>query len=300
MGLFDYTLDALIERTCQLGLEEGTWFEGECDASAVGTLVDATRYEPDDYFQEVGAWARIRTTTDNAAPIGEERKITDWTQSTGTASVLPVFSAAPGASDTYVFLVNYRWAEIREAINAAIDMVARKVLVPLHDETVRLESSVYEYPVPSGFLYVNKISMDNGSGEFPDQVLPDQWHIILGTNPPRIHFERFPREARLAGHTYGNFWAEGGLTEARIIRIEGLARQNTLSLDTDSCQINPDFICYQAAALLHARRIRKQDEDAHSVQFGICQGIADNISGGGPNYSNLTTQLPMNSKRVVL
>lgn len=300
MAIYDYTLDQLIERTCQLALGSGVWFEGTATGGTTGTVVDSSRYEADDYFQNIDAWAYIRTTTDGAAPRGEEREISDWVQNGGTATVLPVFSAAPAAGDTYAFIAGYRWAEIKAAINTAIDLVAPYALIEKMDETISLIADVYEYPLPAGFLYVYRIAMANSDGIYIDKIPAEYYRVVRSAPIPRLHFYRFPAEQQHSRHYYGELWANADLTADRLLRIEGLGRQATLIQDSDSCKINPDFVCYQAAALLHANRIRRSDTDPeeHRVQYQVCQGIADRISGGAPYFKNLTSALPPDSKRV--
>ncbi len=301
MAIFSNTLDSLIERCFKLCL--GTWYEGTCTGGTTGTVVDSSRYEADDYFQNIDAWARIRTTTDDAAPKGEERKISDWVQSGGTATVLPIFSAESGIGDTYAFTYEYRWDEVKEAINAAIDIVARAALVEKIDTSIQLQSSVYEYAIPSGFLYIYRISQATDEGDYPDPVPPDQYKIIRGTNPPRIHFYRFPIEMQTDRHSYGGLFGDDDITANRILRVEGLARQDTLTKDTDLCKIDPNFVCFQAAALLHSRRIKRADTDPdeHRVQADIWQGRANSLSGGAPLFMGLRPQiLPIDWKKVEL
>lgn len=298
MAIFRNTLDALVERTFKLCL--GDWYEGECDAGSTTTIVDATRGEAEDFFQNIDAWARIRTTTDDAAPKGEEREITDWVKTGGTATVAPVMTASE-AGDTYAFYAGWRWDEVKSAINAAIDLFAAHALVEKLDQSIQLKSSVYEYALPDGmFVYLYRISMADSDGNFPEPIDPMQYKIIRGASPPRIHIYRTSSEAQLEGHYVGGLFGDSGITDNRILRVEGLGRQAYLSSDTDICYLNPDLVCFQAAALLHARKIRRSDvdPDEHSTQFGVWQSMADAISGGAPSYRALHPQLPPNAKRV--
>ncbi len=281
MSVYSSTLDELIERTFRLCL--GTFYEGTATGGSTTTVVDSSRWEADDFFQNLDAWARIRTTTDDAAPKGEERKITDWVQSSGTATVAPAFSVTPAAGDTYCFMYEYRWDEVMEAINASIDLVARHALVEKIDHSVMLKDNVYEYSIPSGFLYLYNVSMADSNGNYSLPIDPTQYKIIRGTTPPRIHF-----------------YADSGISADNLLRIEGFGRQSRLVKGTDICRINPDFLCYQAAAFLHARRIRRSDSDPdeQKTQFTTCQQMADSISGSAPYFRNLTPQFPPDMKRV--
>ncbi len=61
----------------------------------------------------------IDDTTDDAAPEGEERKVTQggFAGSTGTWTVAPAFSATVGSGDTVTFLYRFRRADILNAVN---------------------------------------------------------------------------------------------------------------------------------------------------------------------------------------
>ena len=90
------------------------------------------------------------------------------------------------------------------------------------------------------------------------------------------------------------------MTDNRTLRVEGLGRQDRLVNDTDICHIDPDLVCFQAAAILHAQKARRSDvdPDEHRTQMGIWQAMAYGISGGAPNHQALRPQLPPNTKRV--
>jgi len=292
MALYENTADQLIEFTLDSVL--GDLWEGTATGGTNGTMADTSRYESDDFFQSLTPPARIyiRTTTDAAAPIGESRESTDWVQTGGTLTFLPVMTAVVGAGDTYAISSEYTWAEVKRAINLAIDDAARDMLIEKLDESTELVSSVYEYDVPTGFVYVYRVTMEDGSGNYPSPIPPDQYRIVRGKPTPRLHLSRMRNEQQYQGHWYGELWASADLTAARSLRIEGLARQPKLVLDTDLCYLNPVFVCYKAGELLHARRVRRSDNDPdeHQTQMVICRNIAEG--------ARALTKLPADSKRV--
>jgi len=298
MAVFSNSLDALIELVMKVPLTAAgkNWWEGTCTGGTTTTVVDTSRYEADDYFQELSplVQVKIRTTTDEAAPQGEVRYITDWVQSTGTATVHSAFSASVGAGDTYAILYDYTWDEVKSAINMAIDAAVQKqILLFGTDETTELVADTYEYSVPSGFIRIYRVSMEDDDGNYPNPIPPDQWKIIHG-DTPKLHLYRFPSAGKYNGHYYGNLWADSSIVAGRHLRIEGLKRQARLSGDTDTCEIDPNYVAYQAAAFLHASRIRQSvnDPDDHRAQFEICQGMADRFAKAA------RVQLPPDCKRV--
>ncbi|MBU2249868.1 MAG: hypothetical protein KKD77_24190, partial [Gammaproteobacteria bacterium] len=248
-----------------------------------------------DYFQNTVpiSVARIMTTTDGAAPVGEEREFTDWVQTGSTGTITPVWTVAPAAGDTYVIFKEYSWAETVQAINSAIDIVASRALIEKIDETITVRDATYEYPVPTGFTHIYRISMANGSGVYQETIPGNQYKIIRGMGIPRIHFYRFPARQAYQDHYYSALWADSDLVEGRYLRIEGLGRQPRLVEDGDICRINPIFISYVAGALLHAPRIRRagEDPDEHRTQYGVNWSIAEDIGGKAPQYKNLMPNL---------
>lgn len=297
MANFSNTRDALIERILKTIMEPWSWYEGEADASAVGTLVDATRYERDDFFQNKDAWAYIRTTTDGLAPIGETREISDWVQGGGTATVVPNWTAAPGVGDTYAIIVEYMWSEVVGAINAAIDDARDEgIYLEKIDHSVELAADVYEYTIPAGFTHIYRVTMPNSSGQHLDPINPMHWSIVRGTDTPRLKLHVFPDSGKHDGHYYGGLWADTGIVAGRTLRIEGLQTQAQLDNDTDICKISPDYVCHKAAYYLHSRRIKRAetDPDEHATQAARC------LSRATAALRNSRTQMPASSRRVEL
>jgi len=295
MALYSYSRKELAERVGRLGLDD--WKEGTCTGGTTATFVDTARYEVDDYFQNTTPISRVRilSTTDGLAPVGEEREIITWTQAgTGTILAQSLFTVAPAAGDTYVILSEYSWAEIVEAINSAIDLVGRTMLVDKISETTTLQSSVYEYPIPSGFIYIYRISMADGEGDYPDPLALEDWKIIRGLPTPRIHITRLHGDSIYEDHGVGDLFADSGVVAARTLRIEGLARQARLDTDDSICEINPEYVWRQAAASLHAKRIRRPENepDEHRTKYQILKAEAEAIK------ASERLQLPPDSRRV--
>ena len=295
MAIYSNTLSQLIEWTCRLVLHD--WKEGTATGGSTSTVVDTSRDEAVDYFQNTTPVSKvyIRTTTDSAAPISEQRVATDFAVGVNpTITVSPNFTAAVGSGDTYAILSEYEWAEVRDAINMAIEMVAEESLFFVIDEsTITLSASTYEYTLPTSFMYLYRVSMEDANGDFPEAIPPDQYKVIR-SSAPELHLFRFPTGQAFLDHRYGELFGDSDIVADRDLRLEGLATPDKLSADTDTCPISPAYIIYQAGALLHQSRITRpeSDYDYHRLQADLSQKRADI-----ERVRVVSMNLPANSKR---
>jgi hypothetical protein len=278
MTVFRNSLIDLVEFTMTIPLKRQNYWTGTATGGAAGTLIDTLRWEKDDFFNNLSPSAQVKilTTTDGAVPQGQLRYITDWVQSTGTASIHANWTTANvGAGDTYAIFSEYSWSEVVAAINAAINAVAISHPLRAIDETITLQSSTYEYVIPDNFVAINRISMEDGNGDYPEQIDPAHWRIVF-QDVPKIHLLRAPTSEIFEGHELTNLFADSDLTDDRHLRIEGYKRQPVLVNDQDLCYLNPNYVGYQAAALLHAARMGRSDTDPgdHKTQFTLCQQLA--------------------------
>lgn len=302
MAFYSTTLAQLVEQVLLSVIGGDNWLSGTITGSpTTAQIIDSSRGETDDYFQSTipVSVARIMTTTDGLAPVGQERRLTDWAQSTYTGTVSPVFTVAPAAGDTYAIFREYSWAEVKAAINNAIDAVAKRALVGRIDETLEFATDTYEYVLPVGFTHVYRVSMEDGNGDYPVPIPPDQYKI-LRTSVPRIHFLRTDNTFNAENWFSGDLFGDGLITDGRHMRIEGLGRQARLSGDNDLCYVNPSFIAYFAGMILHASRIRgsANDPDEHRIQYGVCRQFVEDIGGKSPDFMKLKPILPPNVKAL--
>lgn len=135
---------------------------------------------------------------------------------------------------------------------------------------------IYEYDVPTGFFYIHKIEMEKADRDEFGEIHQDYWGILKEATA-RIQFLD---------------WTP---TAGRKIRISGFAEAPTLSTDTATSGISPEFIAWQAAAFLHTGRMRGTDVDAedHRRQFERCQAMADRFR------PKARTRLAQGSRSVV-
>jgi len=282
----------LIEMMLRVPLK--AWKGGVADSGSTSTVVDDERPEPDDYFQNTTpiSVVRIVSTTDGAAPKGEQSRITDFVNSSGTMTVSTdkPFTVAPAAGDTYVVLSEYEWGELAAAINLVIDSLPKSALVPKIDETVTAQADTQEYTLPDGFQVIYRITQENDSGDYINPIPPDQY-TILDTNPPKLKFYQFPTERDAEGFYYGSLWYNSSLSDDKHFRIEGFSRQERLETDDDICYLNPLYIVFKAAALVLASRVTAADYDSFKVRAAELERQAETY------YDTLIdTQLPPNSK----
>lgn len=296
MAIYSITLDGLVERTCKLCLHD--WWEGTATSGAVGSVMDTNnRNEADDFFNNLPhAEIYIRTTTDGEAPQGERRDISGFAQNPGAVSVLDNFTVAPEVGDTYSIHSEFPRAEVTEAINMAIDMVAEEALVWMVDETTidALVAKQYEYNLPTSMMWLFKVTMEDADGNFEDvdPIPSDQYHILHAPTPA-LKLDLFPTGQKHEGHYHGNFWAESNLIADRALRLEGLASPAILSSDTAVCPISPAYITFQAAAILFGSRISGIDPDAYAARANYWQKRADI-----ERAKVVRVQLPAGAKRI--
>jgi len=237
--------------------------------SSTSTVVCDTLERPDDFYQNMTPVAKVRivSTTDGAAPKSEERRISDFVNSTGTITISTdkLFSAAPAVGDTFVILSEYEWSELAAALNLVIDSLPESALVPKIDGTMTAQADTQEYTLPDGFRVIYRITQENDSGDYVTPIPPDQY-TILDTNPPKLKLYQFPTELDAEGFYYGSLWYNSRLSDGKHFRIEGFTKQERLETDDDICYLNPLYIVFKAAALVLASRVTAADYDSYKTR----------------------------------
>lgn len=113
------TLDQL---RAKLARHVQRYITGTATGGTTATLIDTSglaRFTDDDALN--GALLYISDTTDEQAPEGEARFVTDYIASSKTLTVSPAFSAAPGAGDTYeLYLAPLQLDDWDQCVNDAI------------------------------------------------------------------------------------------------------------------------------------------------------------------------------------
>jgi len=294
LAIYSETRDNIVETICRVCLHD--WVEGTATTGGTASLADTSLggYATS-YFNNKGARIYMRA----GAAIGDTRLISAFTTTTGVVAVSPNFSGTVVIGDTFAIIVDYTWNEIVEAINLAINMVAEEAFVWKIDETsVTTVADDFEYDLPANFMYIYRITQADSDGYFYDlPIPPDQYKIVKGGTYPVLHFYNDTDHFDIGdGHSIGNFWANIDFEASRLLRIEGLASPATLSTDSSVCPINPAYVAFQAAAMLHAARIKRADTDPdeHRIQSQIWQARADI-----ERRRIVKMQMPANSKRCM-
>jgi len=185
------------------------------------TIIDTgDLYQPDDYW--IGAYAYVLTDAGGASagPEGQERPITDFAQSTGTATVGAAFTAAPAVGDTVEFLPAQR-AVLKRAINAAI--VSAGTTWPIIKEdttTCTVATNDYDMTLPTDIVRLIGV-----------------WYRDLATDP----FKKLPGNSYRVGGTPGaqvlQMSTLDGLNIGDTLRLVYTARPSVLSAETDALDI---------------------------------------------------------------
>ncbi len=257
MALFSNTRIVLRHLTSRLCNDLIT---GTVTSPASGTFVCAeTDWEKgDDYFNKY-----VEMFCYAGTGVGTSGNPSDWVNNTHTLTFLPAatLTAADSVEMHRTFTVN----EYNSYINLAIDMVAKEALLNRVDTGVTLAADTYQYTLSTQFLYVTKIELESGTDgvyNLDNPIGPRYWRII--------------RASTITLEFVKNHWSP---TADRNLRITGFASPSKLDTDTEACPINPAFITYQAAALLHQSRIRGTDADSeyHRGQMTLAQAMADKV-----------------------
>jgi len=257
MAIFSNTrivLRQLVARLCN------DLLTGTVTSPASGTFVCAeTGWQTaSDYFND---WIEVFCYAGTG--VGTSGNPTDWDSTTTTLTFLP--AATLTAGDKVEMHQRFNVGEYNDFINLAIDMVAKEALINKVDTSVELVTDTYQYTLSTQFLYIYRIELESATADVYDTekpINPKYWRVVKAATT-KIEFVK-------------NLWSP---TDGRNIRISGIASPSKLDTDTEECPLNPAYVSYQAAALLHQSRIRGADVDSeyHSQQMALDQSMADKV-----------------------
>lgn len=142
-------------------------------AGTAGTATISTTNPPqfyskgDDYFNK----AEYEVYTYSGTNVGVSRLASDWVNATHVLSVTPDAGSAYATDSLLELHRIFYVVELRDAINQAIEMYARKYAVDLDDETtVILQETTsndgntlytYEYSLPTNLLYIYRATTED-------------------------------------------------------------------------------------------------------------------------------------------
>ena len=184
----------------------------------------------------------------------------------GTLTISPAQTVSVTALDLFELYPEFSPSEMDNAINLAISLVETEALIPIVDGTLMVASSTWEYTVPPGIVYIDRIYQEsNNAGRYSpiDNVVDVRhWRLLPGR---MLWFDN----------------AYVSLTTGRRLRIVGQKAPTQLSRDTDKTPVHQTYLDYQAAAILHQSRIRGRGSafEERESQMRLAQVVADRERG---------------------
>ena len=223
---------------------------------------DLQVYE-DDYFNDWHGRFYSGTHRGTNFTVTDFEKL-DVNQSKGVLSFAPDLSEAVVLGDLFEIYPDYTPVELNDAINLSISMVEEEALQDKVDSNLQIVASTFEYVIPAGFLYIDRIIQESttaGRYSTSNNVVDVRHWDILRESPAKLWFD--------------SNWVN--LTAGKKLRLLGQSVQSQLVLDADLCNISQTYLVYQAKALLHQSKIRGRgaDFEEHERQMVLAQGLAD-------------------------
>ena len=240
----------------------GRYATGTATGGTTTTIVDTGGlYQPDDHWN--GAYAYILTDAGgaSAAPEGQERPVSDFVQSSGTATVLAAFTAAVAVGDTYELLPEQR-TTLKRAINAGVCSAAEAwPIIAVDTTTVTLAADDYDYTLPTDVLDIITIWYQDDTDE-PWRELPGRMWKVTG----------IPGAQTLFLSTYND------LDEDNTLRLEYTKRVSELATDASALGVGEpveaplvEYVVEHALWWLHDRASNRDEgryrEHATSAQM---------------------------------
>lgn len=140
-----YTLLTLRQ---ELARSTGGLIQGTATGGSTTTLIDTNLLDSGEFADDHlnGADIYITDTTDDLAPKGEVRYVTDFVQSTGVVTVGKAFTVAPAAGDTYDVYLRYT----KDDLDTALMLGVKDWRLVT---TLTLSSNVAEYSLSATALH---------------------------------------------------------------------------------------------------------------------------------------------------
>ena len=188
------------------------------------------------------------------------------------------FVATPTNTSQYIVLLpEWRVADFKDAINAAIRFASKSQLVPKVDETTTLATNTYEYTVPTGFAIISRLIRESGSiANVFSVVIPNHiWYINQAATRQICFYEHL---------------SNPGAYNADRLRIEGFQFPSEMTNDTGSSQLDLAYLKAYACMTLLQSKLHKYPERANEFA-----SWAREAYGLG---ERLTTPIPPDSVQV--
>jgi hypothetical protein len=167
--------DTLFDAIRELGRILGSSRTGLATGGTTTTIADTRRTEADDVFNDGTA---LVLTAGGAAPEKEARRISDWAQSGGVATVDTAFSAAPEAGDRYMYILpKYPLDWMIDKINSVL---TKERIVAIDDTSLDIVAEQTEYALPTGYDRSNLRQVwveTNDDANKPEWMRMMNWHV---------------------------------------------------------------------------------------------------------------------------
>src|SRR4030042_1845340 len=180
--------------------------------------------------------------------VGQTREVSDFDATNTIIVVAPAFANALTTNSKFELHKMFKWEQYKDAVNRSIEVGKKQYTLEKIDETVDLETDVYEYSIPLGFKYITGIWLE-------DKNTADTWYQGGWIDPN--HYSVIPGSLlKFHDDTFGIDASKNGL----LLRIMGYSMQASLTNDADTCEIPPEFIIEQAKALLLDTIVGKESQ----------------------------------------
>jgi len=219
---------------------------GTFDSGDTNNAVHTMLRKGDDYYNE----HHYRCYIFGGTNIGNEREVSDWTLTTpaNTLTFDPGFSSSIDATSLYEMHYIFTEAEYRRAINMAIQSLSapKYVLDKIDASKITLVADIYEYTLPDGMDYIQRIitedTADSGEFDVSDEIDPRDWGLIS------------LRKVKLDDARYS-------ITAGLDLRVEGQGMQAAVNDDADVIEIPLDWLVQKAITFLPKAKIQSSKLD---------------------------------------
>lgn len=141
------------------------------------TMIDTKRTESDDAFNGGAFWLITDAGGASAAPEGEWARVSDWVNSTKTATI-STLTAAVASGDTYGIAVGFPLDILIGAIN---DELVKHKVVRYDKTSLDIVSGQSEYTLPAGIRYDNLLNVYEETDTDSDDSKPTPLNFHVET-----------------------------------------------------------------------------------------------------------------------
>ena len=234
MGKFSSTLYYLIQQVADAFKDSflGQPASGTTSTALCNTLLQNTA----NYFAGFNIHFYLGTHKD----ITREVTASSLTNYVTSMTFYSAVTANVDTTDYFQLTKKFTYKQYQNAVNRAIDIGKDTYLLDKVDDTVTLVSGTQNYAMPTGFLYIDDIILENEAASndfYPSARIDEHYYRILPKTTPEVEFD------------YDN-WSVGAGNAGKKLRIIGQSVQSQLTTDAATCALKPEFVIAQAISIL--------------------------------------------------